>query len=245
MISRIGTFGLPGRDEGLGRANERGAGAAPCAVPGGWARRRLLGHACAPPLVGHRPDRSTRPSALTNSSESRLTDGMLVSDDFVSNWRERSMIDQHDPHTGLHSEQGALRGRAPGAGARTRSSRCTTWPGWSSRSRTSSGPSCSPAPSASRRRCAPQTSCTCAARDPGSPCVLIRRGPAVAVRRAGLPGRRRDATCCGSRTPPADGRHAAGEPGRDHGRPDRPERDAGPRGRRTRTSCPRCPRSRR
>ena len=71
------------------------------------------------------------------------------------------MSDHQDPHTGLHSEQGGLAGEHPGRAANP-SSRCTTWRGWSSRSRTWTGRRGSPRPSGSARRYGPPTSCTCA-----------------------------------------------------------------------------------
>ena len=81
------------------------------------------------------------------------------------------------------------------------------------------------------RRCAPPTSCSCAAPTPERRACSLRRGAAVAVRRRRVPGRGRRRRAAAGRRDRRDRTNAAGEPRRDRGRPGRPERDAGPRGR--------------
>jgi catechol 2,3-dioxygenase-like lactoylglutathione lyase family enzyme len=42
------------------------------------------------------------------------SDEAILDDDFIRNDEGGLVVDRHDPHTGLHSEQGALRGEHPG-----------------------------------------------------------------------------------------------------------------------------------
>ena len=116
---------------------------------------------------------------------------MIVSDDVISR-REWSMSDHHDPHTGLHSEQGALAGEHPGRARQA--DRQGARPGLAGvrEARPASGRRCSPVPSASRRRCAPQTNCSCAARIPARPACSSAGAPArgSSVRPSGRPTRR-------------------------------------------------------
>ena len=128
------------------------------------------------------------------------------------------------------------------AGRATRSSRCTTWPGWSSRSRTCERAEPFAHAFGFTTRLRTPDELQLRGTRPGSPCVVDPARAAVAVprrRRSGRPTRRdvlrladatgRDRASC---------RRAVGGMTR---RPGRPERAAGARRARTRTNCPRCP----
>ena len=129
-----------------------------------------------------------------------------------------------------HAACTASRARWPAStrgGRPARSSRCTTWPGWSSRS-----PTCERAELFARAfgfTTALRTPDELQLRgsDPGSPCVLIRKGPRS--RFLGVAFRAADSADV-LRLAEATGRtvaQAAGEPGRGDGRPGRPERACG------------------
>ena len=145
-----------------------------------------------------------------------------------------------DLHKGLHSEQGARsgehRGRSP-----TRSSRSATSPGWSSRSRTLPAPKRSPPRSASATVTRTADELQLRGTDPGSPCVLIRRGPRS--RFAGLAFAAQDKADL-ERLATADRRanpRASRLDRRPRRRPDRPGRVPGAGGRRHASSCPPLP----
>ena len=96
-------------------------------------------------------------------------------------------------HGDLHSEQGGSGGEHPGALA-TPWSRCATWPGWSSRSPTWTARRPSPATSASPSPHRTDGRAAAAGHAwPAPHALVIRRGPALPLRRPGLPGRGRRA----------------------------------------------------
>ena len=87
------------------------------------------------------------------------------------------MVEQRDPHTGLHSEQGALAGEHPGRVPNpVVKVHDLAWLEFEK-------PDLERAEVFARDvrlhdgRRAPRTSCSCGAPTPGAPCVLIRKGP--------------------------------------------------------------------
>ena len=153
------------------------------------------------------------------------------------------MSDVVGAHNDLHSEQGAVTRRAPGTLPQPGHQGARTWPGWSSRSPTWTGPRPSPGPSASASSTADADELQLRGTDAGAPCVLVRRGAAHPVLRAGVPGRRTRSTSCGWPTRPdaADARTArvARRRGR---RADRSQRHRRCRSSPACTTCPNCPR---
>ena len=106
------------------------------------------------------------------------------------------MSDHHDPHTGLHSEQGALAGRAPGPGEEP--GREGARPGLAGvrEAGPGRGPRRSRTPSGSATALRTADELQLRGTDPGAPCVLIRqgRGRGSSARRSGRPI---PPTCCG------------------------------------------------
>ncbi len=77
--------------------------------------------------------------------------------------------------------------------------------------------------------------------DAGAPCVILRRGAAVAIRRGRVQGAGRGRRAAARRGHRRDRTSAARIARRHRGRSGRPERHAGPRGRGHASTCPRCP----
>ena len=115
------------------------------------------------------------------------------------------MIDHRDPHTGLHSEQGALAGEHPGRAANpVVKVHDLAWLEFEKPDLRAGGavrPGVRVHDGAAHRR----TSCSCAARDAGAPCVLIRKGPRSRFLGAGVPGGRPDRRAAARRRDRADG----------------------------------------
>ena len=102
------------------------------------------------------------------------------------------------PAHGPAQRAGRAGGRAPGAGTQPGGQGARPGLAGVREAGPGRGPSCSPATSGSpRRSTGPRTSCSCAARDAGSPCVVIRQGATLAVHRAGVPGGRPGRPGCG------------------------------------------------
>ena len=125
------------------------------------------------------------------------------------------MINQHDPHTGLHSERGARPGEHPG---RARDPIVKVHDlAWVEFER----PDLERAESFARAfgfTTSLRTPDVVQLRgtDPGSPCVLIRRGTRSRFAGPAFPGRRPEGRRAARGRDRAAGREAAGEPGRGH-----------------------------
>ena len=160
----------------------------------------------------------------------------------ISSVQLRGAADDHPPRDPQRPAQraGCAAAASTRAGQRTRRSRCTTWPGSSSRSRT--WPRSERFAHAFGFTTVSRTADELQLRgtDAGAPCVIVRRGPRS--RYLGAAFRAADPTDV-VRLADATGREvasAAGEPRRDHRGPDRSERGAGPGGRRHPRAAPRC-----